>query len=84
MSKEELREDNLLDIVETAIAKLDVDRDVENTIEIHRFDAAFASGVVLYDTSNNRILDYIKKPESDSDKSLDSKQTIANTEDAGN
>ena len=84
LSEEELREDKLLDIVETAKAKLDFDGDVENTIEVHRFDAAFASGVVLYDTNNNRILDYIKKPKRNSAKSVDSEQTVANTEDAGN
>ena len=84
LSEEELREDKLLDIVKTAKAKLDFDGDVENTIEVHRFDAAFASGVVLYDTNNNRILDYIKKPKRNSAKSVDSEQTVANTEDAGN
>lgn len=84
MSEEELHEENLLDIVKTAKAKLDLDGDAIDSIEVHRFDAAFASGVALYDPNHNRILDYIKKPKRDSDKTVDTEQTVADTDEAGN
>jgi len=82
LTNDDLIEKGMLESVNSAIAKLDVDSSV---IEVHNFKASFATGVALYDTNNNRIVDYIKKPDGKSaSPNEDNIQDIAETEDAGN
>jgi len=87
LSKDELHSEGYLESVDASIAKLDITKD---TLEVHRFEASFASGVAIYDTNTNRILDYIKKPEkqpetvADDAKSDNDKKVMAESEDAGN